>query len=352
MEPLHGIFPLGIGSFPHRDPERAVDLVLEYFPEIPLWPQLPQSRFRENMYVQFTSFLPAVHLDESHRHIHLDSRSAAPAVLEKFYDRALANDLERFRLDETYAAGFYQLLRTLEDKGAPPGMIALKGHVTGPFSFGLGVADEHRKAVIYHDELFEAVTTGLSLNARWQAEQLGRFAHRVIIFVDEPYLVSFGSALINVDRSRVVESLNRVIGQIHQGGGLAGIHCCGNTDWSLVLDTGLDILSFDAHEHFENLLLYEGPLQHFLNRGGMMAWGIIPSGDEVLNQSGEALVSRLASQVMELENRLGIRSASSLRERGFVTPSCGLGSQNETVAENALRKTRYAAGSVQFEWAP
>ena len=35
-----------------------------------------------------------------------------------------------------------------------------------------------------------------------------------------------------------------------QEGGLVGVHVCANTDWSLVLDSSADIVSFDAYALF------------------------------------------------------------------------------------------------------
>ncbi|MGD0918697.1 MAG: hypothetical protein ABSB22_19790 [Thermodesulfobacteriota bacterium] len=41
----------------------------------------------------------------------------------------------------------------------------------------------------------------------------------------------------------------------------------GNTVWSLLLETRLDILSFDAYSYLENLSLYPKGLKTFLERG-------------------------------------------------------------------------------------
>ena len=44
-----------IGSLPHTDPSKAVDLVLEKLTSIPFWPQLPNRGFSENMYAQYAT---------------------------------------------------------------------------------------------------------------------------------------------------------------------------------------------------------------------------------------------------------------------------------------------------------
>ncbi len=339
-----GLIPSAIGSFPHQDPEQAVDLIFEYFPEIPLWPQLPNTRFLENMYAQYAAPIPGARFDEDKERVFIDSSLIDPETLESFYSRVLEEDTEYFRLPESHAAGFYCFLQRLERKASTPFPL-LKGHVTGPFSFGLSVPDANLRAIIYDEELFEAAVSALALNAKWQVHTLARYADKVIVFIDEPYLVSYGSAYVSLDRERVTGALARVVDAIKNAGGLAGIHCCGNTDWSLVLDTGLDILSFDAYQFFPNLLLYRDALQAFLDRGGIPAWGIVPSSGEALDCQTEELVTLLLSHLNDLKDRLG--EAYTTIPSGLITPACGLGSLSSKIAENAVRKTRAVSLEIQ-----
>ncbi|MBI4777082.1 MAG: hypothetical protein HY788_23365 [Deltaproteobacteria bacterium] len=343
MKRLKGVFPLAIGSFPHVAAEAALDLIFEAFPDIPIWPQLPKSRFLENMYVQYSHPVPGVRLDEEKQRIFVDTETRIERELERFYTHVLEEDLDYFKLPETYAAGFYALLERLKRAENAP-LRALKGHVTGPFSFGLTVPDQNGRAIFYHSEIYEAVVTALSLNARWQVQQLKRYASEVIVFIDEPYLVSFGSAFVAANRENVISSLNQVVESIHQEGAVAGIHCCGNTDWSLVLHSDLDVLSFDAFRFFPNLLLYLNDLTHFFRRGGSIAWGIVPSSDEVFEQSARALTELLSSYLAELESK-GMEG-EWLTGCAFVTPACGVGSETEAVAEEAVRKTQIVAREI------
>ena len=62
LEP--NLLPLHIGSLPHTRPPAACDRVLESFPQIPTWPQLPKRSFLENMYVQFSEGFPGVVLED------------------------------------------------------------------------------------------------------------------------------------------------------------------------------------------------------------------------------------------------------------------------------------------------
>jgi hypothetical protein len=59
-----------------------------------------------------------------------------------------------------------------------------------------------------------------------------------------------------------------VVDAIHADGGLAGIHVCANTDWSLVLESGADIVNFDAYAYFDRFILYgESQIRDFLAAG-------------------------------------------------------------------------------------
>ena len=47
-------------------------------------------------------------------------------------------------------------------------------------------------------------------------------------------------------RDDTVAKLGEVIEAVHAEGALAGVHCCGNTEWSILIDAGVDIINFDA----------------------------------------------------------------------------------------------------------
>ena len=69
MEKIGNFKPLGIGSLPYIEPAEAWQIILEYFPEIPFWPQLTKRSYLENMYVQFSENLPGLLLDKRNEKI-------------------------------------------------------------------------------------------------------------------------------------------------------------------------------------------------------------------------------------------------------------------------------------------
>ncbi len=50
-------------------------------------------------------------------------------------------------------------------------------------------------------------------------------------------------------------------------GAVAGVHCCGNTDWTILIDAGVDMINFDAFEYGETIALYPDAVKGFLLQG-------------------------------------------------------------------------------------
>jgi hypothetical protein len=184
------------------------------------------------------------------------------------------------------------------------------------------VTDEEGKAILYDDVLGDAVAKFLRLKAAWQEKQLAKISPNTIIFVDEPYMASFGSVAVPLAKERVVLLLEEVFSGLK---GIRGVHCCGNTDWSVILETSLDILSFDAYNYAQSLSLYPAEVKRFLDRGGVIAWGIIPNdGPSLGKESAAALKDRLEEAMVPF-TRNGV-DFKQLVAQSLITPSCTLAS--------------------------
>ncbi len=325
-----------IGSMPHVEPGEACSLVLTYLSEIPVWPQLPKKSFTENMYIQFSEGFPGA-IVENER-IWVDRSLDLSKPLEQLYSAYLENRVEHGEISPRYASGFHAFLKESKKNKRK----AAKGQITGPISFGLSVTDQNRRPILYDEVLADAAAKHLRLKAAWQEKKLKEVCPRTIISVDEPYLSSVGSAFVSTSREQVVTLFEEVLGGIS---GLKAIHCCGNTDWSVVLQTSLDILSFDAYNYGETLALYPDEVKSFLDRGGVIAWGIVPNEEQALSKETEAsLQDRLEAAISSLaKKRIRI---DTIKSQCLITPSCGLASLSAVAAQKALQLV--AAVSAEF----
>ncbi len=309
-----GCLPTMIGSMPHTDPSEACSLVGHYLKDIPVWPQLPKRSFLENMYAQYSEGFPGVVIEDDK--ISIDRSQDLDKPLEKLYTAYLDNDFDKYPISAEYAAGLHSFLSLTN---LSP--LAVKGQVTGPVTWGLTVADDSHRAIIYDDVLGDAVAKLLKLKASWQEKTLNKISKNTIIFVDEPYMAAFGSVGVSLSKEKIISLLEEVFSGIS---GLKGIHCCGNTDWSVLLETSTDIVSFDAYNYAQSLNLYPAEVKKFLARKGTIAWGIIPNNEESLAKETVASLKDRLEEAMAPFTRKGIRF-KQLIEQGLLTPSCGLG---------------------------
>jgi methionine synthase II (cobalamin-independent) len=324
-----------VGSFPHKEgvaiSERLAALI-----DIPCWPQLPRRDFRESMYIQYSAGLPAIKIDQVNEKITFDTTGDLSDDLERFYSHYLADDLDAFALLPEYAVGFFDMLEVLESTSGD----WAKGQVTGPISFGLTVTDQDLRASLYNDLLADAIVKNMACNARWQIQQLKTVRPNALMFVDEPYMAAFGSAFISLGREQAVTILNEVFAAIHQEDALAGVHCCANTDWSLLLATSVDVLNLDAYGYLDNLALYPAELRSFLDRGGLIAWGIVPNNGDIMSQTAETLARRLRQGLTLVADKAQARgieiTAEELGAQSLITTSCGLGPATVPIAERAM----------------
>jgi methionine synthase II (cobalamin-independent) len=306
----------GIGSLPHLGAEEACRLILEAV-DIPFWPQLPKRSFREFMIPQYSEGMPFFRIDPEKQTFRIERDSSEE--LERFYESWTAES--RIAISEDYAAGLHAFLAMIRNRRFD----YLKGHVTGPLTFTLGLKDQGGKPAYFDEELREVSLMLLKAKINWQIDLLKANAAGVIIFIDEPILSALGgSGYVGVSPDETLRLLREMTEAIRAAGGIAGIHCCGNADWPLVIRSGADIINFDAYDYIETIALYPDEFRDFLERGGLLACGIIPTSDSITDENPESIHARFNRGIAQLARRIPEKLVLS---HILLTPSCGTGSR-------------------------
>ena len=314
----------GIGSFPHPDAASACELILNTIPEMPVWPQLSSIDFREQMEIQFSEGMPCVVLDEAKQRMYFDTSGDLTSELEKFYENCMSENLEYFRISPDFSRGIDEMEKRISGKTLTS-VKYFKNQVTGPLTFGLAIVDENKRSIYYNDVFRDVVVKGITMKARWILNKFKALGYDQVCFVDEPILSAFGSSTyVSVQREEVVNHINEVVEAIRKEGALVGTHCCGNTEWPILIDAGVDIISFDAYEFGETISYYPEEIKKFLGEGGVIAWGIVPTSDKINNETPASLVEKLKELVTNLTEK-GINE-DLIWEKCLLTPSCGTGS--------------------------
>lgn len=342
--------PLLIGSLPITSHKEATDLIFLSTPEIPLWPQLPIYK-TEGMLQQFLPGLPCV--IETGGKIFLDmENSTCEGEMLAFYeeylgivDGTLSLEGSRFHLACETAPGFYTFLETAQAKKAS--LVALKGQTTGPFTFSTGLVDGQGRAIFYNDQLRDVAIKHLAMKARWQVRKMAEICGQTIMFFDEPGLAGLGSsAFITITREDIVACLSEVFAAVRAENGLTGVHVCANTEWSVVFESGVDIVSYDAYSYFDKLILYPEHLVKFFAGGGILASGIVPTAPELIDsEDADSLVAKWFRQAEQLQ-AIGI-ARDKVHAQTLITPSCGTGAVSRVQAEKVLDLTRSVSEKIR-----
>lgn len=301
----------GMGILPHREMERALAVAMSV--DIPFWPQLPKMNYFEDMYVQASENFPGIIVEPQERRISFRT--------EKFYgelENALLNldNEEFFRISPQYSATYHRFLS--QDLSA---YASIRGQLEGPVSFGLNVLDENKKSLIFNDEARPFLFDFMARKANCQLHELKAKNPRAFLFIDEPGLQYIFSALSGYTPDMARADFEGFFAQIEHP---RGIHLCGNPDWDFLLQLDIDILSFNAFNCGEIFVKYREGIKRFLDRGGMLGWGLVPANTDEFNQSSpDGLVHHIESLWRELE-KAGFDLEGLLSQSILMPATCAL----------------------------
>ncbi|MGD8389086.1 MAG: hypothetical protein PVG49_18205 [Desulfobacteraceae bacterium] len=324
----------GVGSVPGLNIRDTCRLILERLPDIPFWPQFVNLDPREDMIVQYGEGLPGIRLADDGRALFVADADPTDE-LTAFYERYLEEDVGAFAISPERAHGLYDLLDHLNGSPAAGGAY-IKGQSVGPVTFASAVRTSDGRSLVHDPEMLDVVVKGLSIKLLWQERLLEETGRRPILFVDEPALSGIGSAFATLNRDWVVTALRETIDYVRtRSDALIGVHCCANTDWPMVMESGPDILNFDAYGYMDSFLLYPKEILRFIQGGGTIAWGIVPTLDFKAGIDAGQLQADLEQGLDRLRS-WGL-DEDTLRARSMLTSACGMGSMQTDTADEALR---------------
>jgi len=327
----------GIGSLPFESEKKACDIVFTNFKRIPFWPQLVKKTFLEDMMTQFVERMPGIGVDLKGKKVFIDRSRDIKKEIEEMGEHFESGDLEYFSFSEDYASSFYEYIYRLKNHDNTM-LDYLKGQITGPVSFAFSVTDENGLPLYFDKKLCNAAVKTLALKARWQALRLKEIFRDVIIFIDEPSLVFFKKAASNsrIKKEDLASYINAVVSAIHIEGCYAGLHCCADADWDFALSTDIDLISFDAYNYGESFVESGQAIAKFLERDGIIAWGMISTAPDTFNEDVKNVVNKFDTHLQALANKN--MDKKKIIRSSLITPSCGLGTLSEEEAEKVIKR--------------
>lgn len=333
---------LAIGSLPHNDLTKAINVVKKDFPQIPFFPQLKNINKNEDMIIQFLEGLPSF-LPSKLENFTIDSDSEEFfedletffTDYEKITSENNAEILEHYGISKDFSSSFEEfenIIKTTKPQFA-------KGQIVGPFTLATTLQDNNGKAVIYDETLKDIIVKLLSLKALWQIKRIKKANPDTtpIIFMDEPSISQLGtSAYMTISEAEVIQMLKEISDIIKANGGISAIHCCGKCDWSIPMKAKIELLNPDAYTFAENFSIYYKMIENHLLSGGKIAWGLIPTldVDALRGTTLKNLIEKFEQAVKYLTNKR--IDEKLIIDNSLITSSCGAGSLSIENAERAM----------------
>ncbi len=268
---------------PHTDVDRALETALTL--DVPFWPQLPNYSYYEDMYVQAAEHFPGIILDMEKRTL----RFSMDRFIEEVEEALLKfDDPAYFDISETYSAVYHRFLE-LDLENRP----AIRGQLEGPISFGFNILDQDDRPILFDDTVRPFMLDFMARRLNVQLDRLKERNENAFMFVDEPGLQFLFSAMTGYGDMKAKGDLDQFFTQVDRP---RGIHLCGNPDWDFLLNLDMDVLSLDIYTNADIFASYGGAIKRFLERGGVIVWGIVPTGFEAFGQE------EIPSLIQRLEN--------------------------------------------------
>lgn len=305
---------VSIGSLPHRDPVAAAAFSIAEF-DVATIPTLPRRSAAEAMVPQALAGVPGIAISPS-GDVTVDRSIVDP-------DHPVTTDLHA----EPFVgfSAFLDLAGRVKLDGQP-----VKWQVVGPVTLGVeleragldrSLAFRLATAMVRSRllDLSAAVTSALPTSPQ-------------MVVLDEPWLAELMNPGFPIPPDEAIDVMSGALASLPSTT-LGGLHCCAPCDIATLLAAGPGVISVPATP---DLLAWSGYLTRFLDDGGIVAWGAVPTDGPVPFTSDRAwrdlsdLWCGLVQQGCD---------AVQLRRRSLVTPHCGLSRYSVSVARRLARLT-------------
>ena len=323
---------------PHTDVDQALKAALSL--DVPFWPQLPLHSYYEDMYVQASEHFPGIQLNLPDRTL---SFSFEKFIQEIEQTAARFETPEYFDISATYSAVYHRFL-ALDLADRP----AIRGQIEGPVSLGMNILDQDKRPIVFDDNVRPFLLEFLSRRVNVQLQNLKKLNSNAFMFIDEPGLQFVFSGMSGYSDLAAKRDLETFLSLVDRP---VGIHLCGNPDWDFLLNLDINVLSLDTCSNGEIFTSYTASIRAFLDRGGIIVWGGIPTNIEPFEKETIASIESRLKSLWEKLTKSGI-DRELLLSQSMLSPAtcCLVNSDREGTVEKAFALTKQLSAKLRAEY--
>ena len=307
---LPGGSATGIGGLPHLDERAAVSFALRSM-EIPAIPRLARRSPAEGAIAQAMVGMHGITIGQ------YGSLSVQPEQVDSL--ASLATDLQHDAF-----VGFRTFLEVAPVELGRDHDGWIKWQFVGPLTLGLALM----RAGVPMSEAFGAAVRAIRTRVQHllEAVELALPHCRQIVVIEEPAFGELTQLGFPIAPETAIDLVSGALAAIETTA-ISGLHCCAAGDIPSQLAAGPAIISLPVRQ---DIAESAGYLIRFMEAGGYIAWGVIPTTGPITT-SAERPWRQLCALWCELVQRGA--DPALLRTQALVTPECGLTGHTPAVAQ-------------------
>jgi hypothetical protein len=323
----------GIGSLPHTQAELALQMALQL--DVPYLPQLPAGNPTEYMIPSALDGLPGLSTDaDGICSVDLATWQAQREAFGLSIEVALqSGELAAFEPSVQACRSWKPFLWEVEARK----LAFAKVQLAGPGTVRWVAKTSEGQPASEHQALDQQIFRLLLAKALALVKAVRKAGATPILYLDEPGMFAFDKA--NPRHLLLLQELKLLAMAVQREGALVGVHCCGNTEWGLLLDLGLDLLSIDVRLSLDAVLEERAAFARFLASGATLSLGVVPTDLKSAYEVSELVDSVEASVRATLPRGASFAAVAS---RMPLTPACGLAMRSVLDAERTFEQVREA----------
>jgi hypothetical protein len=324
----------GIGSLPHTQMELALQMALAV--DVPYLPQLPAQNPAELMVPAALEGLPGLEAGEDGAcTVDLGAWEEGRAALDARIDTAVrSGDASAFLPGVAAARALRPFLWEIRERK----LALAKAQLAGPATVRWSSRLSNGEPLSTHPGLDAQVLRLMLVRSLALVQAMRAAGATPVFYLDEPGLYVLDTT--DPAHLAVLTELRLLVTALRRQGALVGLHCCGNTRWSALLELGIDLLSFDVRLSLDAVLDEAGAVRRFLDQGGAFSLGLVPT------DLGQEADPQELARAVETSFAAALPDRPEALRHFMTTPACGLAMRTVLEAERIFAQLRAARSAL------
>jgi len=274
---------LPVGALPYDNIKQTTAMMAKLFSQIPFVALLPNLSPEDTITKRLFENIPGIVYENEELVINpgVSNYKENMTKLEKAFNSPNMHNLAAYGFKADFLEKYFQMIKKFQSKNAI-------FNIPGPLSVSQMLDNYAEQHVIVDKSYRRLSVRAVCVKALWIIEKIKQVCSETvpIIILEEPMLGQLNSIKKTnpeKDNDFIADLLREVTRKLKKAGAIVGVQCFEKCDWSIPIKAGVDLISCDAYNNPNNLAIIPEILTDFLEKGGIINWGIVPvTSDQIV----------------------------------------------------------------------